>query len=231
MTSTWGSTALEFDRYAHDDAPVLELVPPTHDGIDWATSDNRRAVDLIVALLLLPIAAVLILVTAVVSAVAFKAWPFFTQERRGQYDQTIRVLKIRSLPTSFPARLGKHDMEHHRLGPWSTFIRTTHLDELPQILNVITGSLSLVGPRPMIDEVLSRLDPHDRALRSTVRPGMTGAWQISTMGRTALDACPQLDRIYVQRATWRTDAWLLWRTALSALGGPALRPDEILDRF
>ena len=100
-------------------------------------------------------------------------------------------------------------------------MRSSHLDELPQIFNVIGGSLSLVGPRPMIDEVLDRLEPHDRALRSTVRPGMTGAWQISTMGCKALDACPELDRAYVEHATWRTDAWVLWRTALTAVGGRA----------
>jgi len=173
----------------------------------------------------------IILVIGLVSVVAFRAWPFFVQQRSGEYGETIRVYKTRSLPTSFPSQLGKHSIKRQQLGRWSTFIRQTHIDELPQILNVLGGTLSLVGPRPMIDDVLDRLEPHERVLRSTVRPGMTGAWQISTMGCTALDRCPELDVAYTQQATWRTDLWILWRTGLIAVGGITLHPNEVMGRL
>lgn len=165
------------------------------------------------------------------STVIYRANPFFCQHRRGIDDEHFNVVKIRSLPATFPERQGKHDIHHHEFTGWSRFLRQTRLDELPQLFNIIGGSMSIVGPRPMIDEVVEHLEPNDRTTRVAVKPGLTGAWQISTMGSEPLHDHPELDNAYVEKATLRGDMQIIWLTIFTTVGRPALEPDYLQRRL
>ena len=158
----------------------------------WSRGYFKRLFDFAVAAAALPLAVPLIAGVALVSAVRFGGNPFFVQERVGRNNKTFRVTKIRSLPKSFP-RVGRHQFDHDSVCRWGKFLRDTHIDELPQLFNVLNGSMSMVGPRPMISEVLDELPREERRARSLVRPGLTGVWQVSTAGGRPLQECPELD--------------------------------------
>lgn len=196
-------------------------------GSSWCWSRSKRLVDIAVAVTCLPLAVPLVLALCVVSALRFRCNPFFVQQRRGVGEQCFTVVKIRSLPNDFDGRKGKHELDEHRFDGWSAFLRNSHLDELPQVLNVIAGSMSVVGPRPMIDEVVERLEPDDREKRSLVRPGLTGPWQISTMGSAALHDHPGLDNAYVDKATLAGDVRIMVLTVATMLGRKPIDPETL----
>ena len=161
----------------------------------------------------------------------FRCNPFFIQHRRGVNEVEFRVVKIRSLPKTFHHRKGKHEMHDHELGWWSKVLRNSHLDELPQVLNIIAGSMSVVGPRPMIEEVVDTLEPEDRITRSTVKPGLTGPWQISTMGGQSLHDHPELDNQYVEKASLGSDVRIILITAATVVGKKHIEPKRLTQRL
>jgi undecaprenyl phosphate N,N'-diacetylbacillosamine 1-phosphate transferase len=183
--------------------------------------------DVTLVVVSLPLTILLTALLAAVSAARFRCQPFFLQVRRGIDEQPFSVLKIRSLPRDFPENLGKQELEEHQFPGWSRFLRNSHLDELPQIFNVLGGSMSLVGPRPMIDNVISRLEVDDRRTRAAIRPGLTGPWQISTAGSLSLHACPDLDNDYVANATATSDIKILLGTFQIVFGRPTFAPESL----
>lgn len=197
----------------------------------WTVSKQKRIFDVVAVLFIAPVALVAIFVAALVSAIVFRAQPFFVQHRRGAHGELFRVIKIRSLPTDFGRNFGKHQLDGMRLHWFSRLIRSSHIDELPQLWNVIRGQMSVVGPRPMIDEVLERLPEDSVANRLQARPGMTGIWQVSTMGEHSLDLCPQLDEWYVAHGSAKVDVRVLLWTVSTALRGSRQEPRQLLDRF
>jgi len=197
----------------------------------WCWSKSKRAMDIVCGLVVLPVVVVLTVLLSAVSAIVFRCNPFFVQSRRGVHENEFRLVKIRSLPKTFHHRQGKHDMHHHELGWWSNFLRKSHLDELPQVLNIIAGSMSVVGPRPMIDEVVDTLEPDDRIIRSMVRPGLTGPWQISTMGTESLHDHPELDNQYVEKASLASDIRIILITGAAVFGKKSLEPSRLEERL
>lgn len=197
----------------------------------WAMSGRKRVFDLVLALTLVMPLMMVTLVVALVAALAFRAWPFFVQTRVGLDGKLFKVVKVRSLPTTWHADKGKHELQHEEMPKISRLLRATHFDEVPQVFNVLLGQMSFVGPRPMITGVLSFLSNETAQSRARVRPGITGAWQISTMGGAPLHECPALDIAYVQHASARGDLWLMWHTVAAHLWGEALEPTVIADRL
>jgi len=193
----------------------------------WCWSKSKRAMDIVCGLVALPVVVVLTVLLSAVSVIVFRCNPLFVQPRRGVHENEFRVVKIRSLPKTFHHRQGKHDMHHHELDWWSNFLRRSHLDELPQVLNIIAGSMSIVGPRPMIDEVVDTLEPDDRVTRSTVKPGLTGPWQISTVGAEPLHDHPELDNQYVEKASLASDIRIILITAAIVFGKKPLEPKRL----
>lgn len=142
----------------------------------------------------------------------------------------------RSLSDRSPSMVDPVDRDSNNRRPArsvavSQFRRQTHLDELPQLVNIIGGSMSIVGPRPMIDEVIDELEPIDRKTRAMVKPGLTGPWQMSTMGSLPLHDHPELDNAYVEHASFTGDVRIIWLTFLGMLGRPELEPAALLKRL
>ena len=178
----------------------------------------RRALDVFVSVLLGIVVLPLIVLAAVGSAMALRAWPFFVQDRVGRDGVPFRFIKVRTLPVDVPRYTDKHQLAHHRIPAFCRFLRQFHLDELPQLYLVLTGRMSLVGPRPEMAALHDRMLPTFARERTAVRPGCTGLWQISHACSELIGAAPEFDRFYLAHRTVRLDLWVLFRTAMQMTG-------------
>lgn len=191
----------------------------------------KRPADLVVGLLLALATLPIVLVSAVVSAIHFRAWPFFTQVREGQHGELFKFVKIRSLSKQAPRYADREQLGEVEITRWGNFIRSRHIDELPQFWHVVGGSMSLVGPRPMIPGICERMDDEFRAIRQLARPGVTGLWQISEDGTRLVLEATHYDERYVEWASPGLDMWIIAKTVLQVLGGRQLAEAEVLDRL
>jgi sugar transferase EpsL len=173
------------------------------------TYRGKRAFDLA----LVVVAAIPALVIGAVCAVAVRCTSrgpvLFRQERVGRLGQTFALLKFRSMLHSTTPNPMVPDPD--RITAVGRVLRRTGLDELPQLLNVARGQMSIVGPRPTLAYQVERYTPEQR-VRLVARPGLTGLAQVH--GRNALDwdARIALDLEYVAAPTWRGDLAILVRT-------------------
>ena len=108
----------------------------------------KRIVDIVVATVLLVVALPIIGVSALLTMAVLRTSPFFTQTRIGRNGEPFKLLKVRTLPRSTPRYANKYEVARMRIPAFSRMLRRLHLDELPQLLLVLTGKMSLVGPRP-----------------------------------------------------------------------------------
>lgn len=192
---------------------------------------GKRVLDLALCLLVLPV--VVLLVTALAAVVAIDgANPFFAHARVGRGGASFGCFKLRTMVPDAQQRLDallKADpaaraewaetrklARDPRVTPLGRFLRQTSLDELPQLLNVLRGEMSLVGPRPVTADELARYGRHVDAYLA-LRPGLTGLWQ--TMGRNdvSYQRRVQLDCEYGRRTSLWLDLSILARTVTVVL--------------
>jgi lipopolysaccharide/colanic/teichoic acid biosynthesis glycosyltransferase len=173
----------------------------------------KRGVDIVVGTVLAVIALPLIVVLAIGAAVTLRAWPIFVQDRLGKDGRTFRFPKVRTLPPDTAASTDKYSLSGVRIPTYGRLLRRTHLDELPQLLLVPFGLMSLVGPRPEMPEVAARYPADFVAERTSVRPGCTCLWQLSDSANGLIYEAPEYDRAYLRHSGPLLDAWILYRTA------------------
>lgn len=218
------------DRYQTLDwrSPVA-LSRPVAGGpsLRYANGPVKRAFDLMAGVVLSILTAPVVALLAVGSAVSFRAWPLFVQERLGRDGRSFRFVKLRSLPVDTRPDEDKYTLAEVTTTRWGRFIRSTHLDELPQCWLVVTGRMSLIGPRPEMPTLAATFDPVFVEERLLVRPGITGPWQVSTAVSGLIGEAPEYDRLYLAHAGPRLDAWISLRTLGGLVG---LRPLP-LERF
>jgi lipopolysaccharide/colanic/teichoic acid biosynthesis glycosyltransferase len=189
---------------------------PRASGLFWG---GKRCFDLFFAsMVLLPamlmVAAVLLMVNPF-----FNPGPlFFHQKRMGRYCRAFHAVKFRSMSVQKTCLRGPNDpMECDRITPIGRFLRRSRFDELPQILNVYRGEMSLIGPRPDYFHHASHFlqSIPEYRLRHTVRPGISGLAQIELGYAEGIDATrlkTAADIDYIRRAGFRLDTWIFWRT-------------------
>ncbi len=178
----------------------------------------RRAFEVMVSAVLAITVIPIVVVAAVGSAISLRAWPFFVQQRVGKDGELFRFVKVRTLPIHIPRYIDKYQLDHQHIPAFCRALRRLHLDELPQLLLVLRGRMSLVGPRPEMAYLHEQL-PHGFAeLRVTTRPGCTGLWQISHACSDLIGAAPEYDRFYLEHRSLRLDLWVLAQTAKKMLG-------------
>jgi lipopolysaccharide/colanic/teichoic acid biosynthesis glycosyltransferase len=186
----------------------------------------KRLADVVVALLLL-LPALAVLTVAALASLALHGPPvLFTQRRVGRHGVHFRLVKLRTM--TGPPACGRSYRERHRLTACGRVIRPLRVDELPQVLHLLTGTMSLVGPRPLLAEHVVEAGGGGR--RHEVRPGFTCYAQLELAEHGYLDRYRQvaLDDEYVERMGLRTDLQILGRTAGLLLGR---RPRSPLARF
>lgn len=158
-------------------------------------------------------AALLVLAPAIV-LIALSVWwscgrpVLFRQVRPGRHGKPFTILKFRTMrPASGDAEVP----DEHRITRLGDFLRATSLDELPELINVLKGDMSLVGPRPLLMEYLSHYSP-EQARRHDVRPGITGWAQINGRNATTWEERFRLDAWYVDNRSFLLDLKIIWRT-------------------
>lgn len=202
--------------------PILRFAPTPLDG--WGRVWKRVA-DLALGGLLLVITTPVLLITAILIIVTCGFPLFYVSRRVGQYGRgSIPLLKFRTMCADADAR--KHEfrhLSHRRDGPLfkikndprvtniGRVLRRCSIDELPQLLNVVAGHLSLVGPRPHLPEEVARYRDPDRRV-FVVRPGVTGLSQISGRSDLTFEEEVTLDMRYIEEWSLGLDLWILWRT-------------------
>jgi lipopolysaccharide/colanic/teichoic acid biosynthesis glycosyltransferase len=183
----------------------------------------KRLTDLGVASVALVVAAP-VLLAAVTAVVVTMGWPvWYSQVRTGRGMRPFRLYKLRSMADRRDAH-GRLLPDSDRLTRLGRFLRRSSLDELPGLINVIRGDMSLVGPRPL----LPRYDPwytERERLRFTVRPGITGLAQVSGRNMLGWDDRLELDARYVDAWTYGLDLRIVARTVGRLVSGSGAVPD------
>jgi lipopolysaccharide/colanic/teichoic acid biosynthesis glycosyltransferase len=179
---------------------------------------SKRLLDVIVGTALAVFVTPVIVGLAIGSAIALRAWPLFTQVRVGKNGRRFRLFKVRTLPPEVEPYADKYDLVGIRIPRYCQLLRRLHLDELPQLWLVPTGRMSLVGPRPEMPALHARFDPCFADLRTSVRPGCSGLWQVGDGSAQLIAESPEYDEVYVANAGLRLDLWVLWRTIGTMIG-------------
>lgn len=170
----------------------------------------KKTLDLLVALSVLIFFLPLLVFITLALAIVNKGKPLFVQERVGKNEKVFRLFKFRTM-TDERDEFGKFLPDAHRLTSIGTFLRKTSLDELPQLVNVIKGDMSLVGPRPLLPKYLPRYSRR-QAMRHRVRPGITGWAQINGRNSVPWEERFELDVYYVGNQSFTLDLHILLAT-------------------
>jgi lipopolysaccharide/colanic/teichoic acid biosynthesis glycosyltransferase len=196
----------------------------------------RRLRDLLLAAIALLLAGPLMVVIAALVRLTSPGPVLFRQTRLGYLERPFEMLKFRTMYVhcdeavhrEYVTRMFGEDLfqggattlfklEHDpRITRVGSFLRRTSLDELPQLLNVLRGDMSLVGPRPAMPWEVELYLPHHRE-RFQVAPGMTGLWQVRGRSRLSGPCALELDVEYVRRRTFALDLWILLMTLPAVL--------------
>jgi len=202
-----------------DGLPLLRLTHPVFDGMPRVV---KNVIDWTGAALLSVVIAPLLVALAV--AVKVDGGPvFFRQERVGKHGRVFKIIKFRSMVTDAEARKNELMTQNEGAGPMfkvrgdpritriGATLRKYSLDELPQLFNVLAGSMSLVGPRPPLPEEVASYS-RDAERKLMVKPGLTGLWQVSGRSDLSWEESVRLDLRYVENWTLAMDALILWKT-------------------
>ncbi|PHS14115.1 MAG: hypothetical protein COA78_06135 [Blastopirellula sp.] len=185
----------------------------------------RFAFDRLAAFILIIVLGPLLLLLGMIVQITSQGPAIYTQTRLGQYGRKFRIFKFRSMSVNAEKSTGAiwAKLKDPRVTIIGRFLRRSHLDELPQLFNVVMGDMTLIGPRPERPEIATTLDNliesyNDRLL---VRPGMTGLAQVSLPADTDLSGVRRktiMDREYIENAKLFLDIHILFCTLMLSLG-------------
>lgn len=191
----------------------------------------KRLFDLLAILMAVPVIVPLVAILAFLVARDGES-PFYSQARVGKNGRIFRMWKLRSmvrdadsqiaaLLASDPALRAEWDNSQKlrndpRITPIGQILRRSSLDELPQLWNVFTGDMSLVGPRPMM---VNQQDIYPGTAYYKLRPGITGYWQTAGRNKTTFEARADFDTVYEESVGLSTDMRILWRTISVVMNG------------
>lgn len=170
----------------------------------------KRVLDFSLSLFALIVLSPLLLVLIVVGAVQMKGNPFFTQLRPGKDEKIFRLIKFRTM-TNAKDKEGNLLPDEKRLVPYGKFLRSTSLDELPELINIVKGDMSIVGPRPLLVEYLPYYTEEEKC-RHNIRPGLTGWAQVNGRNAISWDHKLGLDIEYVSKLCFVMDIRIILLT-------------------
>ena len=170
----------------------------------------KRLVDIIISLMALIILSPIFLIVANKVRKNLGSPIFFYQERPGKDGKLFRMIKFRSMRDAFD-KDGNPLPDDQRITPFGQKLRSTSLDEMPQLINVLKGDMSIVGPRPQMKEFLDHYTPHQMR-RHEVKPGMTGLAQVSGRNSLSWEDKFDLDVEYVEKQSTLLDFKIMFKT-------------------
>ena len=183
----------------------------------------KRILDFLLSLCAIIVLSPIMVILTIVGAIKMKGNPFFTQLRPGKDEKIFRLVKFRTMTCETDAD-GNPLSDEQRLVPYGRFLRSTSLDELPELFNILKGDMAIVGPRPLLVRDMVFMTPEQRK-RHTVRQGLTGLAQIS--GRNAMTWEDKLDYDlrYVQNLSFMVDFFIILKTIYKVLKREGITED------
>lgn len=172
----------------------------------------KRVIDFVLSLLAIIIFSPILLILIILGVVFMGGNPFFTQERPGKDEKIFRLIKFRTMDNR-KDKDGKLLPDDIRLNKYGRFLRSTSLDELPELLNILKGDMSIIGPRPLMVRYLRYYTDEERK-RHSVRPGLSGYAQVH--GRNNVDWAERMkmDVYYADHVSFKMDLKILFETIL-----------------
>lgn len=176
---------------------------------------NKKIIDFIASLILIILLSPLLILVIIVLSITNQGKPFFFQQRPGKNGKIFTIIKLKTMNNKKDSK-GNLLPDEKRLTKVGGFIRKTSLDEIPQLINVLKGDMSLIGPRPLVIRYLPFYTDKER-LRHTVRPGITGLAQVNGRNTIKWDERLALDVDYVENLSFKQDLNIFYKTVLKVI--------------
>ncbi len=175
----------------------------------------KRLLDIVLSLCALIVLSPLLLILTILGAIIMKGNPFFVQERPGLHERIIKVAKLRTMSNA-KDKDGNLLPDAERLNAYGKFLRSTSLDELPELWCILKGDMSIIGPRPLLVKYLP-LYNEEQHHRHDVRPGLTGYAQSHGRNTVTWEDKFRMDVWYTRNVSFRVDLSIFFRTILAVL--------------
>lgn len=191
----------------------------------------KRFYDIVLSGLALIVLSPVLLILTILGAIKMKGNPFFTQERPGKNEKIFKLIKFRSM-TCEKDENGNLLPDEKRLTKYGKILRSTSLDELPELINIFKGDMSIIGPRPLLVKYLPFYTERER-LRHSIRPGLTGYAQVHGRNKVSWEKKFELDIFYVEHLSFLTDAKVMIETIMVVVShdGVSLNALEDFDEY
>ncbi|MBS5369629.1 MAG: sugar transferase [Coprobacillus cateniformis] len=176
----------------------------------------KRVIDFLLSLSAIIILSPIWIILIVLGSIAMKGNPFFLQQRPGYKEKTFNLIKFRTMSNAKDSN-GNLLSNEVRLNKYGRILRSTSLDELPELFNILLGNMSIVGPRPLLPEYIPYYTEEEHH-RHDVRPGLTGLAQVN--GRNAISSWEErfaYDLEYVNNCSFLLDIQIIIKTALKVV--------------
>lgn len=183
----------------------------------------KRFFDIFSSFLALVVLSPILLILIVVGALVMKGNPFFTQQRPGKNEKIFKLIKFRTM-TNAKDKDGNLLPDADRLTKYGEFLRNTSLDELPELINILKGDMSVIGPRPLLVEYIPRYNAHQHR-RHEVRPGLSGWAQVNGRNTVSWEDKFDMDVEYVDNYNLVMDIRILFMTVFNVLKREGISSD------
>lgn len=179
----------------------------------------KRIIDIVLSLAGIIVLALPMFVIAIVIKIDSPGPVLFKQKRIGLHKSEFTIIKFRSMPVSAPHDTPTHRLENaeNMLSKWQKFMRSSSIDELPQLFCIFTGSMSIIGPRPALWNQYDLVEERDKYGANDVKPGLTGWAQINGRDELEIPLKAKLDGEYVHKLSFWFDVKCFFGTILSVL--------------
>ena len=175
----------------------------------------KRIFDILLSFCALVVLSPILLLLTIVGAIAMKGNPFFTQERPGKNEKIFKLIKFRSM-TCETDKNGNLLPTDKRLTKYGKLLRSTSLDELPELVNILIGDMSIVGPRPLAVKYLPYYTEEEKH-RHDVRPGLTGLAQVNGRNALSWEEKFAFDLEYVNNIVFAKDIQIIFKTVIKVV--------------
>ncbi|MBQ4136889.1 MAG: sugar transferase [Clostridia bacterium] len=173
----------------------------------------KRPMDFVLSLLALTVLSPVLLLLTVIGAIVMKGNPFFTQQRPGKDEKIFKLIKFRTM-TCEKDENGELLPDEKRLTKYGKLLRSTSLDELPELINILKGDMSIVGPRPLAVQYLPYYNETEKK-RHSVLPGLSGLAQINGRNATTWEERFSYDVKYTENITFFGDVYIIIATVIA----------------
>lgn len=180
----------------------------------------KRLTDIVLAAVILPVAVPICIVAALAIRLESRGNPLFLQRRVGRGQREFVLWKMRSMSID-TEHVSSHEVSRAQITRVGRFIRKTKIDELPQVVNVLWGQMSFVGPRPCLPSQTTLIEERRKRGVFDGRPGITGLAQIAGVDMSSPQRLAEIDAQYLGQRTWWGDLRLILQTALGRGQGDA----------